>query len=323
MRPGSALAAEVARRYGFERLPSPERLLGGYGNDVYRLGDVVVRVASETATEETLAYEHELVAALAARVPEVHAPLRAVDGSTFWRSGEHVVSLWPWIPGRRGERRSRRLRVTAAAVLARIHGAGLELDEVPPRPGQPSVRDLDWWSNWMWDLDAALDFAPRRGLEEKWHELQEVVGTLHTLELTFGPIHSDFYPGNVIAVRGAVVGVIDWDYAKPDWLVWELGRSLWEFAKDKRRHDLRPERAGEFLAAYRAAGGPVPREEERLLVPMIRTVRLGEALRHLTDAAHGRAWDAFYTTHNLRSFENLRGAPSDAPERWLAAAALA
>jgi hypothetical protein len=67
----------------------------------------------------------------------------------------------------------------------------------------------------------------------------------------------------------------------------------------------------------------VPREEERLLVPMIRTVRLEEALRHLTDAAHGRPWDAFYTTHNLRSFENLRRAPADAPERWLAAAALA
>jgi hypothetical protein len=41
---------------------------------------------------------------------------------------------------------------------------------------------------------------------------------------------------------------------------------------------------------------------------------------HLTDAAHGRPWDAFYTTHNLRSFENLRAAPADAPERWLAAA---
>jgi Ser/Thr protein kinase RdoA (MazF antagonist) len=168
-----------------------------------------------------------------------------------------------------------------------------------------------------------LHVAPRRGLEEAWDEVAELVAAWRGAGLVFGPIHSDFYPGNVIAVRGAVVGVIDWDYARPDWLVWELGRSLWEFAKDKRRHDLKPERAGEFLAAYRAAGGPVPREEEPLLVPMIRSVRLGEALRHLTDAVHGRAWDPFYTTHNLRSFENLRRAPADAPERWLAAAALA
>jgi Ser/Thr protein kinase RdoA (MazF antagonist) len=172
----------------------------------------------------------------------------------------------------------------------------------------------------MWELDAALSAGRRPGLEEAWHEVAELVAAWRSADLLFGPIHSDFFPGNVIAVRGRVVGVIDWDYAKPEWLVWELGRSLWEFAKDKRRHDLRPERAGQFLAAYRAAGGPVPRDEERLLVPMIRSVRLAEALRHLTDAADGRAWDARYTAHNLRAFENLRAAPPDAPERWLAAA---
>jgi Ser/Thr protein kinase RdoA (MazF antagonist) len=301
-----SLADDLAGRYGLGSLPPPERLTGGYGNDVYRLGDVVARVAPETATEETLAYEHGLVTALAASVPEVKAPLRALDGNTFWRRGGRLLSVWPWIPGRRGERRSRTLRLTAAAVLARIHRAGLELGTVAPRPGQPSLRDLDWRANWMWDLDAAVSVAPRRGLEESWREIGELLDEWRASDLAFGPIHSDFYPGNVIAVRGAVVGVIDWDYARPDWLVWELGRSLWEFANDKRRHDLRPERAGEFLAAYRAAGGPVPRDEERLLVPMIRTVRLEEALRHLTDRAHGRPWDAFYTTHNLRSFENLR-----------------
>jgi Ser/Thr protein kinase RdoA (MazF antagonist) len=318
-----SLAAEVRARYGLGRLPEPERLIGGYANDVYRLGDVVARVAPEAATEETLAYEHRLVTALAERVPEVKAPLRALDGSTFWTSGGRLISLWPWIPGRRGERRSRRLRLTAAAVLARIHNAGLELGTVPPRPAQPSLRDLDWRSNWMWELEAALSVAPRRGLEEAWHETAELLRTWRAADLAFGPIHSDYFPGNVIAVRGSVIGVIDWDYAKPDWLVWELGRSLWEFAKDKRRHYLKPERAGEFLAAYRAAGGPLPREEERLLVPMIRCVRLEEAMRHLTDAAYGRPWDAFYTTHNLRSYENLRRASADAPERWLAAAALA
>jgi hypothetical protein len=49
-------------------------------------------------------------------------------------------------------------------------------------------------------------------------------------------------------------------------------------------------------------------------------VRLAEALAHLTDAAHGRPWDARYTAHNLRAFENLRRLGDDAAERWPAAA---
>jgi Ser/Thr protein kinase RdoA (MazF antagonist) len=154
----------------------------------------------------------------------------------------------------------------------------------------------------MWDLDDALRHATYPRLGQPWEELGAFVERCGRGELLAGIVHGDFYPGNVITLRGQAVGVIDWENAKPEWLVWELARSLWEFAKDKQRHDLVEDRAGEFLVAYRAAGGPVPREEERLLVPMIRVVRLSEALEHLTNAT--------------RVAPGIRGTPRTTSARW-------
>jgi Ser/Thr protein kinase RdoA (MazF antagonist) len=127
-----SLPDEVAGRYGVGPLPPPVRLTGGYANDVYRLGDVVVRLAPDTATEATLAYEHGLVTALAASVPEVKAPLRALDGSTFWATGGRLLSLWPWIPGRHGERRSRTLRLSGTTTSSLSARASSSRPTAPP-----------------------------------------------------------------------------------------------------------------------------------------------------------------------------------------------
>lgn len=305
------VAQELLRRYGVAGTGPPVRLHGGYANEVLRFDEVVLRLAPAGTAEEELAYEHRLVARLAAAVAEVHAPIAASDGCTFFALGERLAAVYPFVPGHHADRRSERQRARAANVLARIHVAGLALGPLPPRPGKPALRDLDWRTNWMWDLDLALSVSPWPGVRAEWEELGSFVETRDGL--TFGPVHSDFYPGNVIVGEGAVRGVIDWDYARPDWLVWELARSIWEFAKDKRTHALRRDRAEDFLAAYRAAGGPVPVTEEKLLIPLIRCVRLEELLHHLTQRAVNGRWDEWYTRHNWRALELLRNvAPLDA-----------
>ncbi|MGI9111372.1 MAG: phosphotransferase enzyme family protein [Gaiellaceae bacterium] len=197
-----SLVRLIEHRYGLRGLPAPVSLTGGYTNDPLRMGDVVVRFAPERVTEAELEYEHSLVARLAERVPEVCGPLRDRDGQTWFSHEGRVCSVWPWIPGRRGVRRSRTTRLTAAAVLARIHRAGLELEDLPSRPGQPSLGDLDLRTNWMWSLDDACAVRPDARLEELWMELCDIVAGCREADLVSGVVHSDFYPGNVIAQRG-------------------------------------------------------------------------------------------------------------------------
>jgi hypothetical protein len=102
--------------------------------------------------------------------------------------------------------------------------------------------------------------------------------------------------------------VLDWEECRPEWLAGELGRALWEFCKSDSRHTLQAERAGDFLRAYHEAGGPVPKSDFDLLVPLNRCVRLVEVLFALDEARRSQPWDAGYTLRNLRALENLESA---------------
>lgn len=97
-------------------------LQGGYQNEVWRTGDIVVRV--ERAARESVAWEHRLVRYFAERLDEVAAPLDAADGSTFIVCDELVVSVWPYVDGVPARRRHRPHAVAAAELLRRLHDAG-------------------------------------------------------------------------------------------------------------------------------------------------------------------------------------------------------
>jgi aminoglycoside phosphotransferase (APT) family kinase protein len=114
-----------------------------------------------------------------------------------------------------------------------------------------------------------------------------------------GFIHGDFFPGNVLVAGGGATGIIDWEEAHIGWLSWDLANALGTFcfADDK----LDCAAALRFLAAYRAAGGTTPREEEDLLVPLMRVKRILEVLRAPTDREP--RWP--HQRHNLRALEHL------------------
>src|SRR4029077_17620623 len=97
-----------------------------------------------------VAYEHALMHFMRRSVAQVPRPIPALDGSTYflWEGG--VVSLFTFMPGSTADRERAVVRVEAARMLARIHQAALRYPDRSPRPGYPSLRDLDWNENRLW-----------------------------------------------------------------------------------------------------------------------------------------------------------------------------
>src|SRR4029450_8261844 len=83
--------------YGVVIPPRWERLLSDTTGGVFRGGEFVVRV--EGAPPGTVRWAHALLRFLATEIEQVVAPLAALDGSTFYVDGGHVVSLFPFLEG--------------------------------------------------------------------------------------------------------------------------------------------------------------------------------------------------------------------------------
>ncbi|MDP8911579.1 MAG: phosphotransferase [Actinomycetota bacterium] len=299
----AGLGRALASRYGVAPIESARRLEGGYLNDLYRVDAgsavLVVRVERRQANAHSVAWEHALLAFLAPRLPEVVAPIPALDGSTFFVHAGRAVSLLPFVEGRPAGRGDRREHAAAATLLGRLHSALVEYD-ASPRPGRPSLVELDWAL--PPSLPPSLE-PHRRRLEDEAARMREWVRAVACSEAppATAAIHGDFYPGNVLVDEGRVCGLVDWEEAHVDWTAYELANGMWEFCR--RGDDFDRDAAREFIAVYRSAGGVVPPEQESRLVPLIRCRRLVELF--------ATAWceepfaDGEYALHNLRALANL------------------
>jgi Ser/Thr protein kinase RdoA (MazF antagonist) len=294
--PSAALLRAVEERYGLDGRVTSRRLSGGYANDVHSLEGsarpVVLHVKYPPVDLDSLAWEHRLLDVLCSRVPEALPPLRALDGSTFFLHDDRPVWLVAYVPGGPTGPDD---RVAVARILGRLHSIEVDL---PVRPGRARLRDLRIppvarypaaFDAWLPQIEAA-----RAELIELVREIDRTRG------LTSGVTHNDVFPGNVLVDGGTVTAFLDWEEADVDWLVWDLAASIWPFCSSGDQLDAP---AGtEFVAAYRAAGGRVPQDEDDLIVPLIRAKRILEVLRAPTD--RDPQWD--YQLANLRAYGNLR-----------------
>lgn len=110
-----------------------------------------------------------------------------------------------------------------------------------------------------------------------------------------GPVHGDFWRGNILMRRRAVAGLVDWEESCVDLLEYELANAVWEFCKSKRTHDFDRDLAREVLAAAGSSRSP----EE--LVPLILVRRRLELSTP----------DAAYRRHTERAITNLSLSVSD------------
>ena len=330
------LQTQLQAQFDMGQIIQTTQLTGGDWNDVYRLkttrGHLIARVRHPTTELAQVKYEHALMQAINAHITEVPSPYVARNGESFLLHEGRIVAVFPYLPGRPIDRDSPAEGRAAGQMLGRLHQ--VTLTALPPMPPAviPPFGQFDWANNHLWaweniktlltqgadqclypaDEPNALEnvqtiFDQRDRIE--WARAVHADWLAQVAEaersLCSAPIHGDFYRRNVLIDQGQISAVIDWDDCRPDWLVFELGRSGWEFAKDSVTHTLDSSRLMAFLKGYYEVGGPVPADELDLLVPFMKCVRIAEILFDLGQAAIGEPWSPAYTLHNLKALEKL------------------
>jgi Ser/Thr protein kinase RdoA (MazF antagonist) len=267
----------VAEHWGFALREAPVRLDGGFHNRLIRCGKFVVRF--EQRTVESVEWEHDLLRWLGEAVPEVVVPRIATDGSSFLMVGKGIATVLAYVEGGRSE------ALGAPDLLARLHQRGAAWSRRDPRPGRPSLRDLDWERNDWWDWEL---ITKPPGLERAYEDLRDWVGSSPSL-LTL-PIHGDFGVENLIVRDRTIAAVIDWEYARLEWAALELSAAATRLSLDA------PE---QFIKAYQKAGGPAEAEADTTRQGM-RLWWLSNALYSLTSAArdepYSQEWVEFALT---------------------------
>ncbi len=252
--------------------------------------DAVVRVSPSWRSKGELRWAFTVANLLRRHVSEVIVPLRTGNGEpvVLWR--DRPVSVWPFVDGFALDRDNPRQRQEAARLLASLHCTALSIGPLAPRP--PSRRTVHTAS-----VD---DILSDQRLDAQLHEWRTALAA----DRPRGPLHGDFYRRNLLCRSDKIVGLLDWDDARDDYLETELAWSVWEFAKTP-VDEWSPDRAAGFLRTYVAEGGPV--RPSRHLVPLIRA-----ALRHEVREARachirGGPIDEEYHNREVAAFWQLRG----------------
>lgn len=289
------LPEAIANRYGVAIPPRWERLLSDTTGGVFRGGEFVVRV--EPPDPESVGWEHALLRFLANEIEQVVAPLAALDGSTFYLDGGHVVSVFPFLEGEELRSHEAFFRQELPALLARLHRHAQAWPMTEQRPGVPSLRNRNWDRNDWWDWSLVEKPA---SLVRAFEELREWVADAD--DLCVCAIHGDFHTGNVLVRDGRVAGIVDWQYSRRDWPALELAGMVWDLSWDGSSTTVDRALRDDLIQKYVDSGGP---GEAAAVVPMMRLESLVSALISLTRAAKGLPWNREFTRLLIGTLDEL------------------
>jgi Ser/Thr protein kinase RdoA (MazF antagonist) len=331
------LAKLVASRYNTGQITQISPLTGGEWKTIFRItsknGPLVLSIYHPSTTVESIEYEHALLRYLQPRLPQVPAPLIAVDGSSYFLDQGRFASVFPLMPGIPAKRETS--RVPAARFLAEFQRVALTYPDHAARPHVPAWNAWDWGEPVWPAIQAQLASSPDRVTgatqrfwqeggewaqqivahrtqvqEERTHFQQWLAALPQTVPtLAFGLVHDDYYQNNLLIEGGTIRALLDWDGCHPDWMILDLATAVWEFCLDRSAHTLDVRHARTFLEEYQAAGGPISTQEFALILPFIRCRRIIEVISALQGVITGETWNeghAEYMVHNLISLENLQ-----------------
>lgn len=305
----SDVRAIAAAEFGAS-VTGPVELLGeGLLNQSWRLPcadhDRVLRVGRLERSADQVHYEREIALAWAADVPEMIVAesdrVPVVDG--------HALTLFPFVSGRSGVQVDPLARSRALVpIVARMHRLSLERG-LPQRPGFHAIDERPRWFGWPRAREAIMErygtgsdviepitivdraTAELDGLLDRWQSSGRLA--------TRATVHGDLNPRNLLFDDTALSGVLDTDDCRVEPLIWDVANLAYGSP------ELDPH---QVWLAYREAGGPLPDEDEEMLVHFARIGAL-TAIIWLTDGEPGQEQAATHLAlDNLRELAgNLSG----------------
>ena len=191
-------------------------------------GEFIWKLLHAGVSPAALEYEHWLVGELARQSPPfaLAVPVRARDGGTYRRlPGGGLGVLLPRLPGEQIARHD----PAEIAALGEAGGAlTVALAGVPPRP-HPTMTSYGELRGVHPRIPEPFTLTPAAlGLPEtaekvdlfaRWRGLLAEVAAFIAGPYRALPrqmTHSDFGPGNALAVNGRVVALLDFEFAQPD-----------------------------------------------------------------------------------------------------------
>ncbi|MGB1285261.1 MAG: phosphotransferase [Aggregatilineales bacterium] len=273
------------------------QLTGGYESDVWRVGDVVVRISPIWRSDAELQWVHDVTRHCATTISEVIAPLTTKDGSTVFRWQNHPITLYPLVTGDMLDLQDDAQVQQAARLLAKVHRSGLQWQAMRPRPksaAAPTIPDNQQDSPDIIDLD-----------------LDKQCDTFFGMQPLTGIVHGDYYRANILCVDGQIRGIIDWDEAEIRPLLTEVAWACWEFTHNTAGDNLDIARAHQFLQTYHADHPILTNDAMSYIIPLMRRHLRYEIRRSIADENRGEDVDMNYRNAEIQAFQNLRGSTLD------------
>jgi homoserine kinase type II len=289
---GDAELAEITDAFGLGAVQRVQPILAGTINSNFVVeterGPWFVRVNEGKALAD-VAWEAQLVAALAAAGVATPPPIAALDGRPYAPLGgtDKWVSVFPWRVGRHlgSDEITAPVAAEFGAALAGLHRAGLEL---PIAWRRPSIYDHDHLVARHARFATSDEPALARAIEVLREELAAATAAAAVRDqATHGIIHGDLFRDNVLWDAGRIVAILDFEQASGGSLAYDLAVCVndwcWSGAP---RLDL----AAALLGAYQRVQ-PLTAADREAFVIEVRAAAARFTITRITDVYLARVYN--------------------------------
>jgi homoserine kinase type II len=302
----------MEENYDLGKLTRVKEILGGYCNKSYAVWmsandhthRYFLRLYNPEVLENEVMFEHALVKHLRSNGFTLAAGIiPCIEGTTLVEtpppdnhSAKRAIwALFEFLEGRDKycwtdtELTDKEL-TSAAEALADLHHCGNGFEK-PPGANRAQDRIMEFMSTFENTFSCALeqteDLRYNQLFRDHINAIQKAIEGLSSLEIRFRsmpelPIHCDFHPGNLKFSDEKCVGVLDFDWAKIDYRLFDVALALVYFTSnwEKGAAGMKADSFSLFLRNYNETCqqlpiiSPLTRQEQRYLAPMISIANL-------------------------------------------------